>query len=693
MTRAAAVFLTVILVFLSPLKTFGQGAVVLALSGGGMRGLAHIGVLKALQEKNIPVAGIVGTSMGAVIGGLAAAGYSPLEIEDIVRNVDMASVILGKGDSLLPHDGETDISPLMPRREMSSSWKTTGPKGVLTGVGAYELFLRLTSRISVSRFDELPIPFAAVATDIQTGKRVVIREGSLASAMRASMSIPGVFEPWPLDGKLLVDGGLVSNMPVRAAKSVFPGYPVVAVNVSSGLRTSDQMITMTEVIDQTITILTSQNVAQEQSEADILIRPDVGFTATLGAVNTDKIIDLGEKAALEQMDRIAEAAMAAPPVDRPSPGPVQAVASIEVEGVPVELADRIKRKYQYWVGNPVSPEEISKASDLIRIREDVRTVGHVLADGEDGVKVIFKVQREPENRFTLVGYANNILGGRWLGVRGTLMDFMADGNYLNIDALLGDDWAAKLDYYFGVEKNFYRLSAQAARISMSPRNAEASKWDARTLSVTRGFSSGFGRTSVGLMATHVKGEGTEADTWGPMAEWLYDGSGGNGRERYYLGLKAWYPEEGGEVMLRAEGSVARVLSPVWRAYLTAGFAEGNSDGRYVGQALYLGGREELFSLAEYPIRGERLAWWRMGFRRRLGESQGSPWEAEFFGGQGYVWNDDGSMIDDPWELGVALTVPSNLLRARLMAVYNDSTDWTFGFTIGDPLWSTRQIFP
>ncbi len=693
MVKTIRIVFVALFIFLSPLRAFAQGAVVLALSGGGMKGLAHIGVMKVLEERGIPVAGIVGTSMGAIMGGLAAAGYSPGEIQEIVMNVDMASVILGEDDSLLPPAEGESISPLMPRREMNSKWQVTGPKGPLTGVGAHDLFLRLTSRVSVSRFDELPIPFAAVATDILTGEKVVIREGSLASAMRASMSIPGLFEPWVIDGRLLVDGGLVSNMPVRTAKSVFPGYPVVAVNVSSGLRTSDQIITMPEVIDQTITILTSQNVAQEQSEADILIRPDVGSIATLGSVKVTDIIHLGEVAAQEQIDRIAMVASTAPPVRERSPQPVRMVHDIKVEGVPEELANRIKSKYGYWIGKPVSSEEILKASDLIRTREDVRTVGYILSNHEEGVDVIFKVQREPENRFALDGYANNMLGGSWLGIRGTMMDFGVDGNYLNIDALLGDDWAAKLDYHFGVEKNYYKFSAQAARISLSPRNGDSSKWDARTFSVTRSFSSSFGRTSFGLMASQIKGDGMDVETWGPMAQWVYDGPETKAKESYSFQLGAWYPDEGREIILRAEGTVAKTLSHSWRAYLRGGFVEGNSDGRYAGQAAYLGAREELFSLAEYPIRGERFAWWRLGFRHRLKEGKGTPWETEFFGGQGYVWDDDGSQIDSPWELGVALTVPSNLLRARLMAIYDDNRDWTFGFTIGDPLWSVRHTFP
>lgn len=694
MVRYVRLFLCVSMILMTSVPAFAKGAVVLALSGGGMKGLAHIGVLKVLEENGIPVAGIVGTSMGAIMGGLAASGYSADELKELVSTIDMSSVILGQDDSLLPPSDGKNVSLLMPRREMNATWEVTGPKGPLSGVGAHDLFMRLTSRVSVSQFDDLPIPFAAVATDLMTGEKVVIRHGSLASAIRASMSIPGVFEPWPIDGRLLVDGGLVSNMPVRTAKQLFPGYPVIAVNVSSGLRSPDQIRTMPEVIDQTITILTSQNVAQEQSEADVIIRPAVESVSTLGAVKVNDIIKLGEVAAKGQLDRIVRVASVAPPIVERGSQPIRLVRSIEVEGVPDSVAKRIKNSYGHWIGKPVSPEEIIRASDAIRAREDVRTVDYRLARFGDQVDVILKVHREPAYRFALDGYASNMLGGSWLGIRGTMMDLGVDGNYLNVDALLGDDWAAKLDYHFGMEKNFYKFSAHMARISLSPRNAPESKWDSRSFSVTRGIASKTGRMSAGLMASKIDGEGGNLDTWGPIFQWEQDAnSKGNKDTASSLKISAWYPDEGREIVMRVDGTVSTVLSHRWRAYIRGGFFEGNDSPRYPGQAAYLGSREELYSLAEYPIRGERFAWWRLGFRHRLNERGGNPLEAEIFGGQGYIWDDDGSQIDSPWEVGLALTVPSNLVRARLLAVYDDKRDWTFGFTIGDPLWSVRHNFP
>ncbi|EFC91684.1 Patatin [Dethiosulfovibrio peptidovorans DSM 11002] len=667
------------------------GAIVLALSGGGTKGLAHVGVLKALKAEGIPIAGIVGTSMGAIIGGLSAAGYSPQELEDVLEKVDIGGIILGNGENRNSEPKNREISPLMPKLELNAHGQVIGPKGPLSGATALNLFQKLTSRVSVVQFNELPIPFAAVATDLETGEKVVLRHGSLASAMRASMSIPGLFEPWPIEGRLLVDGGLVSNMPVTTAKEMFPDYPIVAVNVCSDLRKSDEMKTMVDVIDQTITILTSQNVDREESKADVIIKPKVGNMATLGNVEIRDMVRLGVVAAEDKMAAIKSLAVRAPSAPEHRPTILRLVRRISVEGVPEDFADNIKGKFSDWIGRPVHPEDIVSAAEWIRSREDVKTVDYQLVEKIDGVDVLLKIQRQPAYRIALDGHATNLSGGSWIGIRSRMMDLAYDGDYLNVDAILGDDWAAKADYHFAVDKGSYEMGLRAGRVSMKPRG----KWDMLSLSIGRTFGTDGSSLTIGALGSKMEGSGQTVEAWGPIVKWYSSGIKGQDapEDESYLSFGAWYPSEGEEMLFRIEGGVDKPLSSRWRGYLKAGLMEGNSDGRYIGQGAYLGAREELYSLADRPILGERFAWWRLGFRRRLGESGDSLWEGELFGGQGYVWDNGGDLFDEPWEVGVALTVPSRLLKARFLAIYDDDNDWTFGFSIGDPMWTLRYPFP
>ncbi len=690
---ARMLFALALCLVISTASCAGQGAVVLALSGGGSKGLAHVGVLKVLSENHIPIAGIVGTSMGAIIGGLAATGYTPQELEDLLGKTDLASVALGTDNDADTLFKEEPLSPLMPKLDLNIHRKVIGPKGPLTGAGALNLFLRLTSRVSVVQFDELPIPFAAVATDLVTGEKVVLRHGSLASAMRASMSIPGLFEPWPVEGRLLVDGGLVSNLPVTTAKEIFPGYPIIAVDVSSMLRTSDEMRTMIDVIDQTITILTRQNVDREAALADLTIRPDVGMAPLLGDVDVQDIFRIGEIATRDNIAMIQNLAASAPPAPQRSTTALRVVSRVQVEGIPSRLARRIKNRFKEWVGRPVDPEAIVRGAEWIRTREDVRTVDYCLVKNDDGVDVVLKINREPAYRLALDGYATNLSNQSWLGIRGTFMDLASDGDYLNLDAIIGEDWAVRAAYHFAAEQGFYEVGLQSGRFSISPLNGRFSKWEFQNISLSRSFTMKRAQVSLGIMGSRTDGGGT-VETWGPTVRLAWEGpkphNDPSGCSSLYLG--AWFPDDGEELLYRLDGKLNVTISPAWRVFLKGGFMEGNEDPRFAMQAAYLGGRGELYSLMDHPLRGERFAWWRVGMKYRLG-SGNSPWSTELFGGQGYVWNDASTLTDDPWEVGLAFTIPSRLIKARLLAVYSEYNDWTFGFTVGEPRWSIHHPFP
>src|SRR5947207_1847002 len=192
----------------------------LALSGGGARGLAHIGVLKVLEELRVPVHCVTGTSMGAVVGGAFASGVSPGQMDDTVTKTDWNQV----------------FSDRPPRAEVSTRRKIEDyktlfapefgigkdgialPKGLLSGVSIESYLRLLTGPALTNDFGNLPVPFRAVAADIVTGEAVVLQQRSISQAMRASMSVPGAMAPVEIEGRLLVDGGIVNNLPIDEAR-------------------------------------------------------------------------------------------------------------------------------------------------------------------------------------------------------------------------------------------------------------------------------------------------------------------------------------------------------------------------------------------------------------------------------------------------------------------------------------------
>ena len=263
----------------------GRPRVGLVLSGGGARGLAHVGVLKVLERERIPVDVIAGTSMGAIVGGLYASGLSAADIEREVARLQWDGVFAGRVDrqvlSQRRKEQDFEVSPLLELGVGADGLKA--PLGAVSSRVLESHLRRLTLTASqLKSFDELPTPFRAVATDMESGQAVVMSEGDLATALRSSMSVPGVFAPIEVQGRILGDGGLVDNLPIGVARSM-GAERVIAVNIGTPLSRRDTLGTITGVTAQMINILTEQNVQQSLKTLgtqDVLIAPQLeGLTS------------------------------------------------------------------------------------------------------------------------------------------------------------------------------------------------------------------------------------------------------------------------------------------------------------------------------------------------------------------------------------------------------------------------------
>src|SRR6188508_435993 len=283
----------------------------LVLSGGGARGAAHIGVLKVLEENRVPIDAIAGTSMGAVVGGLYASGLSAADIERVMTSVDWQ-------DAFRDRPARKDLNF---RRKLEDQnflvkfplglkgRRFRLPRGLVQGQKLTQLLRGLTLPVAqVQDFDDLAIPFRAVATDIVTGDRVVLDHGDLTTAMRASLSAPGVFAPVEIDGRLLVDGGLSSNLPVDVAREM--GVDVlIVVDCGFPLLERNKLDSVATVTNQMLAILIRHNASEQRKtlgERDVIIDPALGDFSSLDFSDHEKAMNIGEQAA-----RGAEARLAA----------------------------------------------------------------------------------------------------------------------------------------------------------------------------------------------------------------------------------------------------------------------------------------------------------------------------------------------------------------------------------------------
>jgi NTE family protein len=290
----------------APIQADKRPRIGLVLSGGGARGLAHVGVLKVLERERIPVDFIAGTSMGAIVGGLYASGMSAKQVEEEVSKLDWNNVFASRVDrrELTQRRKEQDfeVSPLLEIGIGTDGLKA--PMGSVSSRGLESHLRRLTLVTRhIKNFDQLPTPFRAVATDMETGRAVIMQDGDLATALRSSMSVPGVFAPVEVQGRILGDGGLVNNTPIDVARHM-GAERLIVVNIGTPLGKRDTLGSLTGVTAQMINILTEQNVKaslDSLTPRDVLIAPTLdGLTAadfnrapefmTLGELQTEAMV-------------------------------------------------------------------------------------------------------------------------------------------------------------------------------------------------------------------------------------------------------------------------------------------------------------------------------------------------------------------------------------------------------------------
>jgi NTE family protein len=415
----------------------------LVLSGGGARGLAHIGVLKVLRDLRVPVDCIAGTSMGGIVGAVYATGAPVDEMESKVTAIDWKPVFQDRPDRrLMSERRKREEIGFLARPEVGfRDGAVQFPQGVLYGQNIEREFADLAYRGEhVSDFSRLPFPFMAVATDIATGTPYVLDKGSLPKAMRATMSVPGVMAPVEIEGHLLVDGGLVENLPVDLARKMCADV-VIAVNLGTPLLKASEITSIFSVSEQMINILTEQNVRASLARlrpGDILISPELG---DIGAGSFDRAADaiaIGEKAALaheaelRRLSLPAEEYLARLRERRTLPQRSYRVDEVRVAPMEHVNPQAVEREIKTKPGDTVTSRQIEQDVQRVYATGDFESVGErTLRDGDRTVALFEPKEKSwgphylrfglslsanvgHDTGFTIVGRSDR----RWLNSRG-----------------------------------------------------------------------------------------------------------------------------------------------------------------------------------------------------------------------------------------------------------------------------------
>lgn len=280
------------------------------LSGGGAKGAAHVGVLKILEEHNIPVDYIAGTSIGAYVAGMYSLGYSASEVETIMMGVNWDS---GYSDTiprniLSYRDKQLRDRYNIPLNIGYNEGQVRAPSGLLRGQTMSQLLRQSTDLVQqFGHFDDLAIPYRAVATDLETSLPVVISHGSMVKAMQASATVPGALQPAQIEGKLLVDGGIANNMPVDVVKAMGADI-IIAVDIGSPLVKKDKLDSTIAVLDQLSNFLTNASTEKQKqllTDKDVLIRPAIDALSTTDFTIMPLALTLGKEAANGQLYKLS----------------------------------------------------------------------------------------------------------------------------------------------------------------------------------------------------------------------------------------------------------------------------------------------------------------------------------------------------------------------------------------------------
>lgn len=461
----------------------------LVLGGGGARGSAHIGVLKVLERERIPVCRVAGTSMGAIVGGLYATGYTPAELEQLIETIDWADMFVDDPPrrDIPMRRKDSDFRYLLNLEIGYANGRVVLPVGFVQGQKLLMLLRRLTlSTWDVQDFDQLPIPFRAVAADIVTGDKVVFQDGDLALAIRSSMSVPGAFAPVRVDGRLLVDGGMVDNVPVDIVRGM-GAQRMIVVDVGSPLYKEEALTNPVVIMDQMVTALMTEKTRRELATLgpqDVLIRPELGDITAGQFERGDEAIAIGERAAEAALPQLRAMAVdeATYAVHRArqqrrdfDPGLVSFLEVIEGRS---PSADRhVERALVENVGEPFDTDRLehdmgTAYSDGRFQQVDYRLVER---DGVRGLQII--PANKPWSAFGKIGFQ---LDDDFNGNSSYLVS--AELTFNDINAL-GGEWrnVVRLGRITGLRSEFYQPFGETGDFYLQPwievRNESLPLWE------------------------------------------------------------------------------------------------------------------------------------------------------------------------------------------------------------------------
>jgi NTE family protein len=452
--------------------SFGQEAsrpkVGLVLSGGGAKGLAHIGVLKTLDSLNIKVDYIAGTSMGAVVGGLYAAGYSANQLDSIFAALDVNALLQDytprESKSFYEKRNDEIYALTLP----FINFKLGLPSGLSKGLYNYNLISRLTKHVSHEReFNKLPIPFLCVATDLETGEQVVLEKGILAEAIIASGAIPTLYNPIEINERILIDGGVVNNYPVEELKSRGMDF-IIGVDVQEGLKNRLQLKEVTTVLSQINNFSMIEKMDEKRKLTNIYINPDIkGYSA----VSFDKGIEIIKKGN-ERANAFSASLMALRYDQNRYIKPIKndSITLVDISSNKLENYTKayILGKLKIKKNTTITHHQLEKGISNLNATQNFSAITYSFEKMDKGERLVLHLKENTTNTFLKFGLHYDDLFKSGVLVNYTHKKIITKNDVVALDVVLGDNFRYNFDYY--IDNGFYWSFGVNSKLNAFNRN-------------------------------------------------------------------------------------------------------------------------------------------------------------------------------------------------------------------------------
>ncbi|WP_420320677.1 patatin-like phospholipase family protein [Flagellimonas sp.] len=427
------------------------------LSGGGAKGLAHIGALKIIDEAGIKVDYIGGTSMGAIVGALYASGYSGNELDSIFRTTDFSQLIQDN----VPRGAKTFYDKEDSERYALSlpftNFNVSFPQAISGGQNIYNELVRLLFHVKdVQDFKKLPIPFLCIATNVESGEEVLLDSGYLPEVIMASGTFPSLFEPAEIEGDILIDGGVVNNYPIDEIKALGADL-IIGVDVQHGLSTRESLSSATEILLQINNYRTVNDMKIKAEQTDVYIRPDIDDFSVIDFDRSSEIMDSGEAAALaivQNLEQVAQKQNAAPMV-RPNIEPMDSliINRLIINGNNQYTRGYIKGKLRFNLAEKIPFEKLKQGINNLSATGNFKAIRYELVSNGLGTDLVLKLKENPTKMFIKMAAHYDDLYKSSALINLTKKNFLLKDDVASFDFILGDHIRYNMQYY--LDKGFY----------------------------------------------------------------------------------------------------------------------------------------------------------------------------------------------------------------------------------------------